>query len=127
MPALLRSILTILLALSFAGLVRGDEDNEKERLVKLIKQLKSEKVVERQLAASELAKLGPDAKTAIKNIVEAMQKDSNAKVRAYCVFALKQMGDGAREQIPEITDVLKTDKNEEVRCVAADTLARFGK
>ena len=68
------AIVSILLVSAF---VRAD-DEDKDRVPKLVEKLKSKEVKDRRVAASELASLGPEAKTALPNILAAMKKDADA-------------------------------------------------
>ncbi len=108
----------------FTCVAAAEED---ENVAKLIRGLTAEKATDRKLAASELARLGPDAKPALKALVTAMRKDKDAKVRAIALYAIKQMGDEAKTVLSDVIAALEKDKNEEVRCVACDLLGQIGK
>ena len=105
--------------------LRADSDEKAENVARLIRKLKAEKESDRMQAASDLARLGADARPALKALVEVMQKDRVAKVRAYAVLAIKNMGEEGKPALEKVIEVLKKDRDNLVRCVACDTLARL--
>src|SRR5262245_11072710 len=114
-----RLLCALVLLSSFAAFVRADEDDD-EKLKKMIRRLDpGVKVDLRRQAASDLARLGAQAKPALAALVRAMQKDPDAKVRRLAVYAVKQIGAEAKSAIPKVIDVFKTDADPDVRCIAA--------
>src|SRR5258707_132211 len=61
-------------------------DDDDEKIQTMIRRLAADQKLElRRQAASDLARLGPAAKPALKALMRAMQKDTDSKVRAYAV------------------------------------------
>ncbi|MFO0928746.1 MAG: HEAT repeat domain-containing protein [Gemmataceae bacterium] len=108
------------------GLIVSFAQGDDTRVPDLVRGLKAEKARDRMQAASDLARLGEEAKPALTPLLDAAEKDADAKVRAYALYAVKQLGDHARPALPRVLGILKTEKSGEVRCIAADTLGRFG-
>ncbi|MHA1126887.1 MAG: HEAT repeat domain-containing protein [Candidatus Heimdallarchaeota archaeon] len=99
------------------------EENWKEKVQEFIKQLKAEKLEDRQEAAWNLHKHAEEgikeAAEAIPALIEAM-KDDDWAVRKMSIMALGELN--VEKLIPTIIDVLKNDIESEVRVGAAEAL-----
>jgi HEAT repeat protein len=94
---------------------------EEEILPGLTQGLQHTSVNVRSQSAKRLADMGPNAKAALPNLVEAMA-DSNPAVRVLVVDALQAIGP---EAVPVLGEALR-DKNLDVRVIAINTLGRMG-
>ena len=108
----MKSVLLSGCLLAFVAVAAADES---QKVPKLIRGLKAAKANDRVLAADQLARLGPDAKPALKALVGLMETDKDAGVRAHAVYAIKQIGDDAKSWLPQVIEVLKKDTSAEVR------------
>ena len=99
------------------------EENRKEKVQELIKQLKAEKVEDRQEAAWNLHKSAEEQVTEIAEAIPALieaTKDENWAVRKMSIMALGELN--VEKLIPTIIDFLKNDLESEVRVGAAEAL-----
>src|SRR3954452_8255227 len=104
----MKRAVVLLAAVALAPCLRAADEDEK--VAKLARQLQGGDDSARTQAASDLARLGPDAKPALKALVAAMEKDRVARVRAYAVLAVKNMGDDGKPALEKVIAVLKKDR-----------------
>jgi HEAT repeat protein len=92
-------------------------------LAKLVVSDKEARV--RKEAAKTLADIGPESRSAVQELVKALE-DSQTDVRQYAALALGKIGPDASAAEPSLQKTLK-DKDQEVRCQAARALGGLGK
>jgi HEAT repeat protein len=89
--------------------------------------LENEKL--RQYAVRLIARVGPDAASAVPALIEAMRKrpqdDDDVEFLREAQFALGAIGPGARKAVPALVRSLSSD-NDEIRASAAYALGRIG-
>jgi HEAT repeat protein len=103
---------------------RPQGEVDPEALEGLLHDLRYEVRRKQEKAADTLRELGPAAKAAVPDLVEALGKRWPA-VRKRVALALGHVGGGA-EVIPALQRVLEQDEDADVRHAAADTLIRLG-
>ena len=104
------------------------DDEQDEKIKTCIRRLSPDTKVElRRQAASDLARLGADAKEAVPALRKAPEKDADAKVRQLAVYALKQMGDAGKPGLPSVIAALKADKDNDIRIICANVCGQLGK
>ena len=79
----------------------------------------------RKEAAKTLAAIGPESRSAVQELVRALE-DPQTDVRQYAALALGKIGPDASAAQPSLQKALK-DKDQEVRCQAARALGGLGK
>lgn len=88
----------------------------------LIDVLKHPQPRSRQLAASLLARIGPDARTAVQPLIANLD---DKRTRQFAIDALGRIGSAAEPAVPHLTKLL-TDKAYYFRAGAAEALGRIG-
>ncbi|HEX5732656.1 MAG TPA: HEAT repeat domain-containing protein [Blastocatellia bacterium] len=84
----------------------------KQRIRRLIANLKLPDAEDRATAARSLGRIGSEAKSAVPALIEAY-KDENADVRLSAAYALELMRQDAKETTPSLSDALKDQSEEE--------------
>lgn len=108
-----------------------DKDKEEEKrfsgktIAEWIKELASEDVGERRMAAMVLNKAGASAHPAVKALARALDDKDNL-VKFYCLQALGNLGTSARSAIPAVVKLLRAGEPTLARS-AAGTLGKMGK
>ncbi|MBD2388621.1 HEAT repeat domain-containing protein [Cylindrospermum sp. FACHB-282] len=96
----------------------------KEEISTYTQQLRDKNHQERWNAAMALGRIGPEAESAISELIETL-KDENPLVRMSAANALGKIGLKAQIAIPDLIATLQ-DQDEEVRQEAATALSRIG-
>lgn len=99
------------------------EAKQKQRLHRLIEQLRYPEASDRKSAAALIGEFGPAAKDAVPELIEAL-KDQDKRVLVSAVRALMQIGPVAQEAVPELIKALK-DSDNFIRQVVIEALERI--
>jgi HEAT repeat protein len=102
---------------------RGRPPYEGKSVAQLIRMLNDPKPAVQAQGAFGLSQLGPEAREAVPDLIEALKKDS--LVRQNAALALGQIGPDAREAVPALIEVLG-DSEWIIRRQAAIALGRIG-
>ena len=78
----------------------------------------------RAAAAKDLGKMGPEAKKAIPDLLEAMKNDPSERVRGRAALALGRIGD--LDTVSAVVKIMLEDKDAQVRSRAAWALGDYG-
>jgi HEAT repeat protein len=92
--------------------------------------LKHGNSIERSNAADMLRSCGVGVEAAIPVLVELLQRDEVANVRAQCAFALMEISYSFQEKtqiaVVQLLEVLQQDEDAEVRALVASALGAIG-
>src|SRR4051812_47331184 len=106
-----RTLFAFALLCLLPAVTSADDEEKDEKIKACIRRLSPDTKVEiRRQAASDLARLGADAKEAVPALRKALEKDADVKVRQLAVYAIKQMGDDGKAALPSVIAALKGDK-----------------
>ena len=152
----LKSIVVMLVLVSFQGLVLAEEPTQAgKQLVQLIAQLQSKDANNRIRAAQEIGSIGPDARSATASLVSLLGdtdpvanaaetalwqigpdvvpeikgalKSDNSKVRMQAIEVLVQLGPKAKEAVPDLIEKLKNGSDKVEKTKAVFALEKIGK
>jgi hypothetical protein len=100
--------LVLCLACSLGGLIPPEAAaQKKEDIPIIVKKLKSPFASEVVSAARDLEKLGPDARSAVPDLAEALRKARFVEETQAIAKALGRMGPAARDAVPALAEMLK--------------------
>jgi HEAT repeat protein len=97
----------------------------KQRIRRLIANLKLPDADDRETAADMLGNIGPGAKSAIPALIMTLKGDDDSSVRSSTAYALGEMGPEAKQAITALTEALK-DQSVFVRESALRALGAMG-
>jgi len=99
------------LLLSLTATAKGDDEPtyQGRPLHEWVKLLKKGDGAARQRAALAIGEMGPKAKAAVPDLVDAL-KDKSGRVRRFAAKALGQIGPKAKAAVPSLTEALKDDE-----------------
>ena len=97
----------------------------KQRIRRLIANLKLPDAEDRATAADMLGRIGRGAKSAIPALIAALESDEYIVVRCAAAQALGEMGREAKQAVPALIGALKVE-NEDVRRYATYALEKMG-
>lgn len=118
-----RTRLVLLLPLLLLSGCRAKPPYEGKSVAELEQMLRAPNPAVRVRGAYGLSRLGPEARSAVPALMEAMKKDS--LVRQNAALALGQIGPSAREAVPALNEAL-SDPEWAVRRQAALALGKIG-
>jgi HEAT repeat protein len=107
------------------GQIGGETSPEKEKVEKLIVELRDKSSKVRENAAEALGKMDLHAKAAVPALVQAALKDEIFWVRINSAEALGKIGNHAKAAVPALMEALK-DNDDLVRTNAAYALGKMG-
>jgi HEAT repeat protein len=110
-----------LLALAIVAVAAADGAEVRE----LVAKLKSNDSDARRAAAKDLGELGADAKSAVPDLIKALNNDKDLFVRRFAAEALGAIGPDAVSAVPDLGKALN-DSRKEVQLAAADALGKLG-
>jgi HEAT repeat protein len=91
----------------------------------LTKELQSNQVLVQRTVISLLGEIGPDAKDAVKPLVNVLQNDPDFQVRRDTAQALGEIGPPAQDAITPLIASLQNDKDQGVRVFAGFALSKI--
>jgi HEAT repeat protein len=116
--------LLILLSMMFISACSSKATHDGKTIADFERMLKDPNPTTQAQGAAGLSRLGPDARSAMPSLIEALKKD-DPPVRRNAALALGEIGPDARDAVPALCEALK-DPEWMVRWQAAQALGRIG-